>query len=542
MTFETGEKKMQLRSNHLISRQQSVMVGASEEIRKLIDPNYIVKNVEFQTRFPIEAVEKLITDFSCCYQSETPLFGSLYASREYLCFFSNLVEPFSSNLVEKNTSFCNTIWDDQAVFKKVIPFGQVMSLKKSLPSFGTPKAIQVRTVDGDSYQFTDFADRNFSFKLMHKLWRMSLTQKDAAPDSVWLSMLYSNKLIPYSKGSNAKNGFPKQRMMSDLSQKLCTLPRETCSATIAQRRHTTATVKRDSRDSGNELSGSMSISTDEEDDDDDDDEEASCCSSRFSDNVFETCCSCAGHVGSEMMNEVLPLSIDNCFSCVFEQGTTLLKLNVALGRMNYSAEQWTFPNDENQRSRTIVYKVRSGRSMGFKKINVVEKQTIEQCNPGHILVTSEIEQSSNMNYGTSFDLVLTFCMTRVSDNTCRLRGFGCAKYRQRFWGIKKLIEKTANAAAAKHFRSLTECLRLECSWLQRDKRHSINRFQSCSPIHRKLSEMKAASFANVLQENPEVAATSNTANSFNRMLFVPILILIVLNIIMYIYVWLRVKQ
>lgn len=45
--------------------------------------------------------------------------------------------------------------------------------------------------------------------------------------------------------------------------------------------------------------------------------------------------------------------------------------------------------------------------------------------------------STNTPYGNTFDVGLTYCITRISKNMCRLKCYGGVIYRKSCWGVLK---------------------------------------------------------------------------------------------------------
>ncbi|KRY45803.1 GRAM domain-containing protein 1B [Trichinella britovi] len=188
-------------------------------------------------------------------------------------------------------------------------------------------------------------------------------------------------------------------------------------------------------------------------DDDDDEEEAE-----------EACCPCTTHRGRELLNTVCPLSVDQLFLWLFTDSEFFRQLHHVRKSKNMILSDWKIDRTTKAKLRQISYSVAVNHALAPKSCEVVEKQECtEFSRAGKVYVIKVEVQNFGIPYSDAFQVDLTYCLTKVAENQCRLRVNAQVVYRKSCWGIvKSIIEKNAMVNMLIHFSEMGKLLKLEC--------------------------------------------------------------------------------
>jgi hypothetical protein len=92
--------------------------------------------------------------------------GRLYISEHHICFNANIF-GWVTHVSNSRCKGCSDTW-----LQLVIPFAEVISIKKSTTAFVIPNAIQVATMHA-RYSFASFLSRDTTFELLGNIWHIS---------------------------------------------------------------------------------------------------------------------------------------------------------------------------------------------------------------------------------------------------------------------------------------------------------------------------------------------------------------------------------
>ncbi|KRY75438.1 GRAM domain-containing protein 1B [Trichinella pseudospiralis] len=192
---------------------------------------------------------------------------------------------------------------------------------------------------------------------------------------------------------------------------------------------------------------------DDEDDDEEEEEEAE-----------EACCPCSTHRGRELLNTVCPLSVDQLFLWLFTDSEFFRQLHHVRKSKNIILSDWKIDRTTKAKLRQISYSVAVNHALAPKSCEVVEKQECtEVSKAGKVYVIKVEVQNFGIPYSDAFQVDLTYCLTKVGENQCRLRVNAQVVYRKSCWGIvKSIIEKNAMVNMLIHFSEMGKLLKLEC--------------------------------------------------------------------------------
>ncbi|OUC49306.1 hypothetical protein D917_05514 [Trichinella nativa] len=169
-------------------------------------------------------------------------------------------------------------------------------------------------------------------------------------------------------------------------------------------------------------------------------------------------------LGRELLNTVCPLSVDQLFLWLFTDSEFFRQLHHVRKSKNMILSDWKIDRTTKAKLRQISYSVAVNHALAPKSCEVVEKQECtEFSRAGKVYVIKVEVQNFGIPYSDAFQVDLTYCLTKVAENQCRLRVNAQVVYRKSCWGIvKSIIEKNAMVNMLIHFSEMGKLLKLEC--------------------------------------------------------------------------------
>uniref|UniRef100_A0A915KBI1 VASt domain-containing protein n=1 Tax=Romanomermis culicivorax TaxID=13658 RepID=A0A915KBI1_ROMCU len=210
--------------------------------------------------------------------------------------------------------------------------------------------------------------------------------------------------------------------------------------------------------------------------------------------------------------------------------------------LDFVFTDWVKGASDKIHTRQITYTTQLNYSFGPKSCQVIENQE-KRTSQNQLTIVGEC-RNVGIPSGDIFDVGLTYCITRISSHTCRLRGFGGLIFRKNCWGFfKNLLEKTAFSAVEQHFIDLGNHLRNECSSINQGKHTSIELFHSCTSLYDALIRTKKH-LNRKPKQNGRRRDSKRHDRSENRdfqymfvFLTVILILLVCLNVLLYVNLW-----
>ncbi|KRY38073.1 GRAM domain-containing protein 1B [Trichinella spiralis] len=451
---------------------------AGTQLKNLLAPTYKTRCEEFRRVFKEPAEnEKLVIDYSCAYQKEILLHGRMYLSQNWLCFYSNIFK-----------------WETQVTIR----YKDIVAVTKERTAKIIPNAIYVVTNTNEKLFFTSFSARDKTFMMLFRLWQYALLDQVVYPGDMWswaqhgydeadlseseveeeaavayeeLGATYGAEMVDSNvgveiasseqirfrncrqkgSGSTIRSQPPPPSSHLSLTNKPASsssssssnssgrnggpglAPKGTkdrlhgkCRSLVDFHGLTMAAAVPDSSSPAPARFTSNDLSENDNDDlDDDDDEE-------------EACCPCTTHRGRELLNTVCPLSVDQLFLWLFTDSEFFRQLHHVRKSKNMILSDWKIDRTTKAKLRQISYSVAVNHALAPKSCEVVEKQECtEVSRAGKVYVIKVEVQNFGIPYSDAFQVDLTYCLTKVAENQCRLRVNAQVVYRKSCWGIVK---------------------------------------------------------------------------------------------------------
>jgi len=239
-------------------------------------------------------------------------------------------------------------------------------------------------------------------------------------------------------------------------------------------------------------------------------------------------CVCLSHYANEHMNQDFDMNIEKMYKLLFNDDSSVQSKMKDLQKMTeYEVTSWT-DSTEGANERTLNYMIPLNANLGPKFAEVVEKQvlTTNSVAAKCYIVNCEVN-NPNVPYGDKFFIMKRYCLTRCSDNVCRLRMTSEVQYRKGVWGmVKSIIEKNSREGISEYCDDLCTCLTEESAGPGVKVRKSVpgsSRAGSSRGVTRAVSQEPASRVA---------AGTQFVSNNYIALILIMMAVLLMLNLIL----------
>ncbi|XP_071959231.1 protein Aster-B-like isoform X3 [Antedon mediterranea] len=429
-------------------RKRSPKLGKKKNVRKstpwysVLQSNYKSRCEEFQKLFKgIPDTERLTVDYSCALQKEILVHGRMYVTQNYLCFYANIFK-----------------WETTLT----IQLKDITAVTKERTVRFIPNALQVTTAT-EKYFFTSFGSRDKSFMTIFKLWQNSLMQLEMPPVEFW-------KWIHCNYGYDL--GIPEDELPEDY-----VFPSKEAEDSGDDKSRGQASEGRGS--DGDDLSLSESREEPAVKDVEyiiEEDENGTTAPplltgldppridvSDYSEAEEEVLCGCNDmHQGKQYLNEVFGVSCETLFKLLFAEDSVFY-LDYVKARKSTDIEigKWRTEEDSSKDSRVVTYIFPINSNIGPKSSQVTETQTFHRdlSKEGSCYITTNKVENKGIPYSDNFHVLGRWCITRVSENKCRLCVHAEINFTKASWFIRNIIEKQVHVGLKNGYIFLGKYLR-----------------------------------------------------------------------------------
>lgn len=237
-------------------------------------------------------------------------------------------------------------------------------------------------------------------------------------------------------------------------------------------------------------------------------------------------CQCGEHeeLSEVLLDNIYPVNVNVLFKHIFHKRCFWSKVLELTGAKDVVLSPWTTEADENGASvRNIAYTLSLNYPFSPKHSLTTEKQVLHaDSTPGEFYLVDTECVNNGLPYGEDFYIVNRYCISKISESSCRLRITSQIKYRKKVWGlIKSFIDKNATAGILETFNIMGHLLRREAN--QMDSFPELNNDNNISarkkPLRRKLIDKpfsnpeKASSDGNQCSNSPDEPASTTISKS-----------------------------
>ncbi|XP_077524719.1 GRAM domain containing 1B isoform X2 [Amblyomma americanum] len=401
---KSGESKS---SNKLLEKKKK-----TSSWYNMLNPTYKSRSEDFKRLFKdLPETERLIVDYSCALQRDILVHGRLYVTQNFICFYANIFR-----------------WETNVVIR----CRDVTSMTKEKTARVIPNAVQVCT-DHEKHFFTSFGARDKTYLMLFRIWQNALMEQPMSTQELW-------QWVHYSYGDELG-------LTSDDDDYVAPPYLED----EGRRNRHTAVLK----------AGPQPPSPFEEElpnGEEDEDEEASgpelfasAREAQHSDMPTDLSDSsetaeppeCPSvHEGKQILNLVLPMSVDQLFTLLFTGSRFFHDLLTSRKTYDVTESNWQPCPETSNKLRQLTYTVTLNHAMA-KTAQTTETQILHKASqPGQVYAIDCDVQSTGVPYSDAFCVKSHYCLARLSDSRCRLRIYGCVRYKKSVWGlVKAVIEK-----------------------------------------------------------------------------------------------------
>ncbi|XP_015269064.1 PREDICTED: GRAM domain-containing protein 1C isoform X2 [Gekko japonicus] len=432
---------------------------------------YKYRNEEFKRQFPhLPDLERLVVDYACALQKDILLQGRLYLSENWLCFYSNIFR-----------------WETTiSIALKDITF-----MTKEKTARLIPNAIQIAT-EGEKFFFTSFNARDRSYLSVFRLWQNALLEKRLTKQEFWqlVQQSYGSELglnteeMENFYSSSEENGHSRSSLCDESGEKdekpskavgviqepdiqileteslngnvltedaepeesHCDKPERRSSlrsserkpADLAQHKHSGQLPDLNENFSPEKSSASESDGEAEE-------------------TILEN-----ELLGKIIVNRVFHIGADRMFEMLFTNSHFMQRYLSSRSITDTVQTPWSRDAGGNQ-LRTVTYTLGLKNPLIGKFTTVTEKQVLhKQSHKGQMYRVDADVFTHDVPYHDYFYTVYTYCITRMSNQECRLRVSSDVKYKKQPWGlVKSIIEKNTWGGLQESFKHLESELIME---------------------------------------------------------------------------------
>ncbi|KAF2903329.1 hypothetical protein ILUMI_02855 [Ignelater luminosus] len=484
-------------------------------------PTYKSKSEDFKRIFKdVPDDERLVVDYSCALQKEILVHGRLYASQNFLCFYANIFR-----------------WETNVTIK----WKEVSAITKEKTALVIPNAILICTKN-EKYFFTSFAARDKTFLMLFRVWQNALLDKPMANQEMWqwVHQCYGEELgLTSDDDDYIPPGTEDEKLSAPISVESFT---EECTNISAGDLGTTEhSLMEDKHDNENQHTLNHSdnrsivpdnqLPTDMSDTTESDAER---------NNKFQKSASCtAPHEGRQVMNEVIPMHVDQLFTLLFTSSKFFLDFHASRKTTDLTQTAWTHNPEDNTKTRVVNLTVALNQPVGPKTSQVTETQVMLPCSKAGSLYAINLESvNAGIPYADSFYLLTHYCIQKISETQTSLVVYAEIKYKKSVWGlVKGFIEKNCWQGMEDFYKSLSKALYAESEEAIPAVKRKSRRRRRCQSIQRQEIEITHSTIGAL--SNVKVSGGGIFSSDLATLIVFGVLILLViLNVMLYYKLWL----
>ncbi|KAJ3627498.1 hypothetical protein MTP99_014872 [Tenebrio molitor] len=471
-------------------------------------PTYKSRSGDFKRIFKeVPDDERLVVDYSCALQKEILVQGRLYVTLNYLCFYANIF-GWETNVTLK--------WKD------------VASITKEKTARVIPNAVLICTRT-EKYFFTSFVARDKTYLMLFRVWQNALMDQPMTPQEMWqwVHQCYGDELGLTSDDEDyVAPGTEEDKLSARLS--IESFSEQECgSAVESALENMIADEKLLDEESAllkpvnRRRTSASHIPTDFSDTTESDGEKQIKCDT----NVQCT----SNHEGRQVMNEVVPIHIDQLFTLLFTSSKFYLDFHASRKTTDLTQTPWTHNASDNTKSRVVNLTVALNQTMGPKTAQVTESQVMLPCSKAGCLYSIDVDTvNAGIPYADSFNIVVHHCLQKISETESSYQVFAQVIYKKSVWGlVKGMIEKTCWSGLEDFYSSLSKALHVEGE-------ENVGDVKRKSRRKRRIHSMPRAGAASRMKISSGGIFSSDVATTI---VFTVLILLVILNVMLYFKLW-----
>ncbi|GAB6027433.1 hypothetical protein CHUAL_001696 [Chamberlinius hualienensis] len=171
------------------------------------------------------------------------------------------------------------------------------------------------------------------------------------------------------------------------------------------------------------------------------------------DSAGEIQCQCETHQGRELLNRVLPYSVDTVIELLFSDSAFIREFQHSRKTTDWQPADWRSHKDGKVRSVSYTVYV---NLVGVKTAQAVETHIMHPTSKrGKVYIIDVEAVTTGIPYSDHFYTAHRYCITKLTGEECRAKVTSQIKYKKNVWPfIKTFIEKNTWSALEEYFRDL----------------------------------------------------------------------------------------
>lgn len=204
-----------------------------------------------------------------------------------------------------------------------------------------------------------------------------------------------------------------------------------------------------------------------------------------SDTEDEIHCPVENHEGREMIDILLPYSVDYVKELIFSDSQWFRDFLDSRKTTDFVAGEWHTCHETGDKLRQLTYTMALNLAIAKSTRSSESQRILKSSQPGKVYVIETDVSNNGVPYSDSFSIKSHNCLTRISKNQCRFRVYSQISYKKSVWGlVKTIIEKNAMQGAIDFCVDIEKALKTEAAKVIKGKDHdkipklSISRMQN----------------------------------------------------------------
>ncbi|KYB29361.1 protein Aster-B isoform X2 [Tribolium castaneum] len=478
-------------------------------------PTYKSRSEDFKRIFKdVPDDERLLVDYSCALQKEILAQGRLYVTQNYLCFYANIL-GWETTLKLK--------WKD------------VSAITKEKTAIVIPNAVLICTRT-EKYFFTSFVARDKTYLMLFRVWQNALMDQPMSPQEMWqwVHQWYGEELgltsddEDYVAPGTEEDKLSARLSVESFSEHESSAVENPLEAMVVEEKPPQDDDSVTNRPVDRRRTTSSHLPTDYSDTTESDGEKQTKC------DTHVQCTST--HEGRQIMNEIVPIHIDQLFTLLFTSSKFYLDFHASRKTTDLTQTPWTHNPSDNSKTRVVNLTVALTQAMGPKTAQVTETQVMLPCSKAGCLYAIDVDTvNAGIPYADSFNIVVHHCLQKISETESSYQVFAQVMYKKSVWGlVKGMIEKTCWSGLEDFYVSLAKALHVEGEENVCDVKRKSRRKRRIHSMPR----------PGVEDSRPLIGASSRISSGgifssdvATMIVFTVLILLVVLNVMLYFKLW-----
>ncbi|XP_067143830.1 protein Aster-B-like [Centruroides vittatus] len=268
-----------------------------------------------------------------------------------------------------------------------------------------------------------------------------------------------------------------------------------------------------------------------------------------SDTEDEVHCPVENHEGREMIDILLPFSVEYVKQLLFTDSQWFRDFLDARKTTDVVTGEWHTCPETGDKLRQLTYTMALNLAIAKSTRSSESQRILKNSEQGRFYVIETDVSNNGVPYSDSFSIKSHNCLTRISKNQCRFRVYSQISYKKSVWGlVKTVIEKNAMQGAIDFCTDIEKALKAEASKVTKERdyekipkpvnnlRQNISKraeiLQQTTPSCESESETSANIPRTLIADNEEVKFLNFSTEFIIKAILTILAVLLLLNMVL----------